>query len=649
MKKLATVAALGFVTGATAAFIEITMLLVLSGSNAMITPSYYFPAMVIYGLVWTLLALLLGVLLVLVSKSRLFRGFPSGDRILPLAFAVIVCGTFFIIVGGYVNSRVFPSYLDPQSLVFDVLFAIAVLLLTRFLYRRLLRRGAGLTRFLRVWGYSVGCAFAVALGLSFFHGQAEPTGKGGPPPEGSPNVLVLLIDTLRGDHLSCYGYGKPTSPAMDQFASEGAVFLNTYTQASWTKPATASLMTGLYPSTHQTMTMGSGLAESFRILPEVYQEKGYRTAIFTSNNLVSPLFGFDQGVDFFYYGKAQMVRELMFGNVVRTLLRSNQDRKRMVEDWFWSLESSLRFRERVDYDPSAESLNSRFLEWLDEGPDRPYFAYIHYIEPHFPYTPPPPFDTLFTSIEPGTYVQPTQNFGFQPFDRMEPVERDLLEKVLGEYDGEIAYLDHVLGNFFRELERRGVLDRTIVLLTADHGEEFFDHSMWGHGHSLFNEVVKIPLIMRFPAMIPAGTKVTSVAALVDVMPTLLELSGIEGKVETAGKSLLPLLKSKEAESEPRSSYGEVLTGGRKAWFLTDGTYKILRAQKGVLEEIMLFDLRDGDREAHDLSDSLPEVKADFVRKMDKIYQESASKAVAEENMRIDKATEDQLRALGYIQ
>lgn len=649
LKALKTAASLGLVVGATTAFIEVTVLLVLSGPNAIITPFFFFPSMVIYGLAWSLAAVLFGLLHLLRSRPGKLSNLPDADRILPLFFTVIASGTFFMMVGGYVNSRVFPSYLDPQSIVFDILFCVFVVFLARFLYRRLVGRAASLGKVLRVWRWAVGVAYAGALAVSIFGGgEGEMTVKS-PPPAGSPNLLVLLIDTLRSDHLSCYGYGKPTSPSIDRLASEGALFLSAYSQASWTKPATASLMTGLYPSTHQTISMGSGLMESLRILPEVYREKGYRTAILTSNNLVSPLFGFDQGVDLFYYGKAQMVRELMFGNIVRTLLRANQDRKRMVEDWFWKLEALLRFRERVDYDPSAESLNARFLEWLEEEPGRPFFAYIHYIEPHFPYTPPAPFDTLFAPIEPGAYVQPTQNYGFQPFDRMDGVERELLEKVIGEYDGEIAYLDSLLGQFFRELDRRGVLDRTIIVLTSDHGEEFFDHRMWGHGHSLFNEVVRIPLIMRFPGKIPAGMRVEGLASLVDVMPTLLELSGIEENLETAGGSLVPALTRPGADTLLQTSYGEVLTGGRKAWFLTDGTYKLLRAQKGVLEETMLFDLADGGREEEDLSDSLPTVKEALVRKMDEIYRESSSKAVAGENMRLDKATEDQLRALGYIQ
>ena len=319
-----------------------------------------------------------------------------------------------------------------------------------------------------------------------------------------------------------------------------------------------------------------------------------------------------------------------------------------VEDVFWRVEAFLRFTERVDYDPSAEALNTRFLEWIAEDKSRPFFAYIHYIEPHFPYTPPPPFDTLYTSLERGEYIQPEHNYGFQPFDRMGPVEQKLVDTFIGEYDGEIAHLDHLFGKFFGEMVDRGFFDDTIVLLTSDHGEEFFDHSMWGHGHSLFNEVVRIPMILRFPGKIQPGTRISSIASLVDVMPTLLSLSGINEHVETAGRNLQPLLFGVDRDTLGVYTYGEVLKGGRMAWFITDGRYKLLKYEKGVYEETMLFDLLWDSAENLDLSDSLSALHDSLLVKMEKVYHQSSENAVEGKQLRIDKATQDQLKALGYI-
>jgi arylsulfatase A-like enzyme len=648
-RRIMAAAGIGFLVGATTALIEIGLRLLTAGPGAIISPRFFFPSMVIYGIVWSMGAVLLALLMALVRQVRRRRRSPEQAGTIPILLAVIGSVTVYLIGGGYVNSKFFPSYLDLESLLFDAVFAVVVLLLGFFIYRKIRRAGPGLATLFRVWAILLVVAFAGGLAFTVTGGDRRHEEKDSlSAPSGAPNVLVLLIDTLRSDHLSCYGYGRRTSPNMDQAAAGGVLFLETYSQASWTKPATASLMTGVYPSTHQTTTMGSGLMDSFRILPEVYSDHGYRTAILTSNNLVSPLFGFDQGVDFFYYGKSQMVRELMLGNIIRTLLRSNQKRKQKVEDYFWRVESFLRFSERVDYDPSADALNARFLEWYEEDPDRPFFAYIHYIEPHYPYTPPAPFDTMFSKIEPGAYVQPTQNYGFQPFDEMGSVDNGLLETVIGEYDGEIAYLDDCFGRFFSELSERGIFDNTILVITSDHGEEFFDHAMWGHGHSLFNEVVRIPLIIRFPPEVPAGTEVTALASLVDVFPTLLDLSGIEDSVDVAGHSLVPLMHAGGGETTASESYGEVLKGGRRAWFLTDGKYKLLRYQKGVLERTMLFELDDDGTEHSDLVDSLPGVADSLLERMEAIYRKSSSNAVEGNQRRIDKATEDQLRALGYI-
>jgi arylsulfatase A-like enzyme len=231
---------------------------------------------------------------------------------------------------------------------------------------------------------------------------------------------------------------------------------------------------------------------------------------------------------------------------------------------------------------------------------------------------------------------------------MNPVETDHIETVVGDYDGEIAYIDDRFGTFFEELDKRGIFDNTIIVFTSDHGEEFFEHKMWGHGHSLYNEVVKIPLIIRYPRMIPRGTRVTAIASLVDVMPTLLDLSGIVDSVETAGRSLLPVLQAGDSASFSFDTYGEVLKGGRKAWFLTDGTFKLLKSKKGILEKTMLFYLLGDESEYKDLSDSLPGLRDSLMMRMDEIHRLSSSRAVEKQDFIIDKSTEDQLKALGYI-
>jgi arylsulfatase A-like enzyme len=642
---------LGAILGATAALLEISIRLFFGGFMSIINPSFYFPAMVIYAMAGGLSAFILGLFLAILSLLLFRSAAFEKDNLMPLYFTLIASFAFFLMVGGYINSLFLPSYLDIQSLVFDGVFLVVAVVLGILLYRLVKSRRQGLRRLVRVWQYGLVAILVIAFLVALPRGEStgDDTAAAKLPPDGSANVLVLLIDTLRADYLSCYGFELPTSPNIDKFAGEGAQFLNTFSPASWTKPATASLMTGFYPSTHQANTMGSGLSDSFEIMPEIYKKKGYRTAIFTSNNLVSPLFGFDQGVDFFYYGKAQMIRELMLGDIIRTLSRMELEKRQQLEAFLWELESYLRFGEQVAYDLSADALNTNFLEWAESDAGRPFFAYIHYIEPHYPYTPPPPYDSLFAGVESGEFVQPEQNYGFQPFDRMDPVDPELVRTVLGEYMGEIAYIDDCLGRFFSELDKRGILDKTLVVLTADHGEEFFEHSMWGHGHSLFNEVVDIPLIMRYPALIPPGTKVSTLASLVDILPTLYDFSGIQASHVLPGKSLLPFLREGDAVADGHKSYGEVLRGGQMALYITDGTYKLLKCEKGVLEETLMFSILEDPSENTNLSDSLPDLKNSLLIAMEEIHKSSSSNAVEQKEVEIDKTTEDQLKAMGYIQ
>lgn len=165
----------------------------------------------------------------------------------------------------------------------------------------------------------------------------------------------------------------------------------------------------------------------------------------------------------------------------------------------------------------------------------------------------------------------------------------------------------------------------------------------------FNELVKIPLVIRLPYMTSPGSRITAPASLVDLLPTLLELSGIEASDEKPGVSLLSAIQGERGPSPPGPIYGEVLAGDRNAWFVTEGRYKLLRYEKGGSEVTFLFDLLTDPMESHDLSDSMPQVRDSLVSKMEETYAKSASKAVRAEEVKIDESTEERLKALGYIQ
>lgn len=277
-------------------------------------------------------------------------------------------------------------------------------------------------------------------------------------PEPRPsNVLVYLVDTLRADHLGLYGYGRDTSPQLDAFARDAVVYDAAYTPASWTRPATATLLTGRYPLAHGAITRANALDPGIPLLGEYLGRAGFATAAFVTNVNVLPVWGFGRGFDDFYD----------------------------IDSETWRARS--------------DQVNEVVLEYLDAHPAERFFYYVHTRDPHEPYEPPPPFDSLWP-----------------PGD--ENPERDL-------YDAEIRANDAAFGELLDALRERGLYDDTVIVFTSDHGEELHDRGKLGHGFSLFEEAVRIPLVVKYPGNAGAGMRVEPPVSLVDVVPTLLAALG----------------------------------------------------------------------------------------------------------------------------
>ena len=300
-------------------------------------------------------------------------------------------------------------------------------------------------------------------------------------PDRAPNVLIYLVDTLRPDHLGIYGYDKPTSPRTDAFAEEGVVFRQAYTPASWTKPATASLLTGLLPYRHGAVTMANRIPEDVRLVSERLAERGYVTAAVVANAFVVGDWGFDQGYDHFDDVKARLKQS------------------------------------------KAEVVVDETLAWLDSDErdeSRPFYLYLHTIDPHGPYDPPSPFREQWVKKGPGKVILPR--------DLRPDTNPDTLARTREAYDGEIAYNDHHFGRLLDALKERGLYDNTLVIFVADHGEEFLDHGQGGHSRTLYQEVVRVPLIMRFPVGDHAGKSVKIPVTLMDAAATVLAAAGADG-------------------------------------------------------------------------------------------------------------------------
>ena len=424
--------------------------------------------------------------------------------------------------------------------------------------------------------------------------------------EGRRNVVVWLVDALRADRLSCYGAAHRTSPHLDRLVREGLIFTSPRAQASWTAASTGSLFTALYPSRHGAERASQRLLPQCVTLAERLERAGVFTMGLVANGHVKPLMNFDQGFDRYVF------------------VRGSGD---------------------PPHADAAELFES-LLPLLEQNADKPFYLYVHGVDPHGPYTPPPPCDTLFTpdaysgTID-GRYDPP--DFRRLPADSVSEAD---LAQLRGLYDGEIAWNDLYLGRLVAELRRLGLLEQTMILVTGDHGEEFLDHGGWDHAKTLYAEQIRVPLAGRLPhgahPAFPAGSVVRDPVRLVDIYPSVLDVFGVESSpeelTELDGRSFFtgeasPLLFSEENRA------GDVL------FSVEQGGYKLIRRLKPEPGD-ELYDLRGDPGETKDIIGEHPELAARLVAEGEQIL---SRRTLQRESVGLDQATQEELRALGYLE
>ena len=389
-----------------------------------------------------------------------------------------------------------------------------------------------------------GLATAVVIGAVWFNGaRARREGlvlrRLPGAAAGAPNVLLLVLDTVRALSLSVYGYGRPTTPTLERLAARGIRFDRAVATAPWTLPTHVSLFTGRYA--HETSAGYSvPLDGTFPTLAERLTSIGYVTAGFAANlRYCSYEFGVTRG--FGYYRDY----DVSLPEMLRTSALA-----RLISFWMIRKAGGYSVPGRLN----AARMNQRFFDWLDDDgrriPTRPFFAFINFYDAHGPYQPPAPYDTMFSGREPPTRDSETRDF-----------TADEVSGLLAAYDGSLAYLDHQLGELFAGLERRGLLDNTIIIVTGDHGEEFNEHGQMNHGNTLYFPGLHVPLIFAGRDL-PRGLVVDGAVTLRDVPATVLQLAGGPAQAALPGTSLarhwLPAAGSLGDRSDSASPiYGEV--------------------------------------------------------------------------------------------
>jgi len=352
----------------------------------------------------------------------------------------------------------------------------------------------------------------------------------------APNILVIVLDTVRADHLSLYGYARATSPNIDGFAKESVWFENAVATSSWTLPSHASLLTGRYPYEHGA---DKRLFDArYPTLAEVLQRHGYRTGAFTANLYwFGRREGFARGFirfeDYFQSLYAMCVRPF-YGRVMDNLLRRALGNK------------DLPARKL------APEVTSETLEWIDGDREKPFFAFLNYFDAHKPYLPPEPFLTKFAASKERFYNTPM--FDGSDFTKM---TADQLQLDIDSYDGAIAFVDDAIGRLLAGLQVRGALSNTLVVVTSDHGESFGEHGMFTHRNALYLEGIRVPLIFYWPEHLPAGLRVQQPISIAALPATVLEILGDAKQPEFPHPSLVHFWRNPSAQAEGQIPLAEL--------------------------------------------------------------------------------------------
>lgn len=393
-----------------------------------------------------------------------------------------------------------------------------------------------------------------------------------------PNIVLIGIDSLLADHMSCYGYHRLTTPYIDRFAQQGTLFEQTYSAHIPTTSAYASMLTGFDCFGTQVVALRhkGGLRPDMKTLAEILQEEGYNTTCvgFTGNPSSR---GFDTYLDYPAWG--------------------SWDEGRC---------------------PKAQYLNEVTLPEIDRlvAADEPFFLFLRHMDPHAPYLPPEPYERMFyhgdecdpnnKSMEPVLSFKPFRDF---LASWMPPGITDK-DYVIAQYDGAIAYMDACIQNIFTALEAHGILDETIIVVNGDHGETLYDHECWFDHHGLYDVTLHVPLIIRYPGHIPAGKRVAGFNQHKDLVPTLMELAGIETGIDFDGRSLLSLVDGTISSYESEFYITECTWMRKHGWRTPH--WKLIIALEPDFHfkpEIELYNLVEDPQENNNVAESEPEMVA----------------------------------------
>lgn len=619
--------------GALSVFI-LPFLFVLFEINVRYLPSYKSPASILADIGIAAISLLL----LLILYKFFHRYAHSKRRFFNIYISIAVLLDIFVISWLYLSAYFDLSQNLLRLLLLNLLVFAGLILLTNLFYITLkpklsIKRLAILIALL-IFG-SVAFFF---IGTLYLKPASIPTKEVGLQKENLPNILLITVDTLRADHLSCYGFRKIETPNIDDLAKNGILFEKTISQSPWTTPSLASILTSLHPAVHKAgeviwkeeQKMFRKIGESIPMLPEILQANGYFTQAILSNPHLTKSQGFAKGFDGFHnFDETFYEAEELFYLRLTANIKSE-----ILNRWY----------------TAGDIITDEAINWLKDNYKTSFFLWIHYTDPHIPYHPPAKYRENIS------YKGKFRNRRLLDFGRIKegyydisPNDREYIENL---YNGEIKFTDDQLGRLINKLKELAIFNKTLIILTSDHGEEFWEHLEFEHGHTLYNEQLHVPLIIHFGGFSSSKKNViTQQVRLIDIFPSILEMLKIDYPNITQGESLIPLILNKAQES--RIAFSEYLYREKERKSITTDEFKYIYFPDLKREE--LYDLQQDPAELTNLVTKRREKTIQFQKQIKTIIDNNQKlanillKAEQAKPIEMNEQLKKQLKALGYIQ
>jgi len=460
----------------------------------------------------------------------------------------------------------------------------------------------------------------------------------------TPNIVLIVLDTVRADHLSVYGYERDTTPNLRAFAEQATMYPRAISPSNMTLPSHASLFSGLYPGAHGAhfapgLPLGRGLAPETDTIAEVLARGGYRTTAVAANYaFLGPAFQLDQGFE--HYDQRAPVRFVISAqrHFQLYLMKAAAD---LLARMFTSLELECPFF-------TAEEINQAVFNRLGSrsAGERPEFLFLNYMDAHWPYLPPAPFDARYPGKDPTFTIAEQQHVIDQVIASNHVVTSQERNHWISQYDGGIAYLDAQLGGLFARLKELALWDDSLIIVTSDHGEAFGERNVLGHAIFAYQNQVHVPLLIKYPGQTVQRVVQETVSGI-DIFPTILEVARLPIPATAQGRSLLSL-----EPGTPRHVFTETFPSER----LPDPVARFHTAERAIFEWPMKFIVSTGGKqELYDLSGDpneerdLRPVEADVANSLGQelfAWVKTVSPVAASPGI-VDKATRDRLKSLGY--